>query len=118
MGRGLRELERVRRERRREGMEREKKAAGDGAAATTNGSDDNTVKISPKRGVQIAESSILYKEHQRLIVPALPFFRYQIADAHLHLIVALVSNNSILSVSAVRSIWGLLTGECNMFEEE
>lgn len=116
MGRGLRELERVRRERRREGMKREKKAAG--AAATTNGSDDNTVKISPKRGVQIAESSILYKEHQRLIVPALPFFRYQIADAHLHLIVALVSNNSILSVSAVRSIWGLLTGECNMFEEE
>ena len=98
-------------------MEREKKAAG-ASAAGANGSDDNTVKISPKRGVQIAESSILYKEHQRLIVPALPFFRYQIADAHLHLIVALVSNNSILSVSAVRSIWGLLTGECNMFEEE
>jgi hypothetical protein len=69
---------------------------------------ERTVK---KGSVQIAESSIAYKEDGKCVVPALPFFRYEIANVHLYLIVALVSSNSLLGVSAVRAIWKLLTGE-------
>ena len=89
MSNALRDLENVRRER-------------------------GTIDIKPtmaKKGVQIAESSIVYKEDQKYIVPSLPFFNYDIADVHLYLIVALVSNNSLLGVSAVRAIWKMLTGK-------
>jgi hypothetical protein len=69
---------------------------------------ERTVK---KGSVQIAESSIAYKEDGKCVVPTLPFFKYEIANVHLYLIVALVSSNSLLGVSAVRAIWKLLTGE-------
>lgn len=85
MSNALRELEMTRRER-----------------------NERTVK---KGSVQIAESSIVYKEDGKCVVPTLPFFRYDIADVHLYLIVVLVSSNSLLGVSAVRAIWKLLTGE-------
>ena len=71
--------------------------------------------VSTKGGVQIAESSILYKEDQKYVVPALPFVRYDVADAYLFLIVGMVSSNSLLGVSAVRAIWKLLTGEFDIF---
>ena len=72
----------------------------------------NATKEAPaKKGVHIAESSIVYKENTKYILPTMPFFRYDIADVHLYLIVALVSNNSLLGVSAVRAVWKLLTGK-------
>jgi hypothetical protein len=89
-----------------EGMRRERKNAHD-----CSNREGETAASAGRRGVQIAESSILYKEDQKYVAPVLPFFRYHIADVHLYLIVALVSNNSLLSVSAVRAIWKLLTGE-------
>lgn len=66
---------------------------------------------SPKKNcvVKIDESAIRHKEQMKYIIPTSPFFQYQIADAYLHLIITLISNNSILSVSAVRAIWTLLT---------
>ena len=106
----LTELEGVRRERGKssQGIELTKHGVGSG------GGDGRTAvtTTTPRRGVQIAESSIVYKEDQKYIVPTMPFFNYQIADVHLYLIVALVSNNSLLGVSAVRAIWKMLTGEC------
>lgn len=61
--------------------------------------------------VQISEECIRHKEDPKYIGPARPFFDYHVADAHLYLMVALVSNNSLLGVSAVRAIWKMLTGE-------
>ncbi|KAL7433136.1 hypothetical protein ACHAXM_003443 [Skeletonema potamos] len=68
-------------------------------------------QTNPKKNcvVKIDESAIRHKEQMKYIVPTSPFFQYQIADAYLHLIITLISNNSILSVSAVRAIWTLLT---------
>ena len=62
-----------------------------------------------KTKVKIDESAIQHKEQIKYIAPTQPFFQYQIADAYLHLIITLISSNSILSVSAVRAIWTLLT---------
>lgn len=59
--------------------------------------------------VKIDESAIQHKIQMKYIAPISPFFHYQIADAYLHLLITLISSNSILSVSAVRAIWTLLT---------
>lgn len=58
--------------------------------------------------VQIAEPSIRHKENVKYITPSIPYLSYSIADAYLHLIVSLISNNALLSVSAIRNIWNLL----------
>ncbi|KAL3779367.1 hypothetical protein HJC23_005227 [Cyclotella cryptica] len=97
MGGRLRDLEGLRKDRKND------QDCSNGEGETTAGA------FACRRGVQIAEASIIYKEDQKYIAPVLPFFRYHIADVHLYLIVALVSNNSLLSVSAVRAIWKLLT---------
>ncbi|KAL7492276.1 hypothetical protein ACHAWT_001964 [Skeletonema menzelii] len=62
-----------------------------------------------QKAVKIDPSAINHKHQIKYISPTQPFFQYQIADAYLHLIITLISTNSILSVSAVRAIWGLLT---------
>ena len=67
----------------------------------------STLSLSPRRNVQIAESSIRQKELKH-ITPALPYYDYSIADVYLKLLVTLVGNNSILSMSAIRAIWGML----------
>lgn len=63
---------------------------------------------SPPR-VHIAEEAIRRKERGKFVTPALPFYHYSIANAHLHLVLQMVSSNSILAKSAVRSLWGWLT---------
>ena len=62
-----------------------------------------------KSVVTIDESAIQHKIQNKYLVPTQPYYQYQIANIYLHLIISLISNNSILCVSAVRSIWGLLT---------
>lgn len=101
MSNGLKELEGARREREvAQGVDLAKRSGG-----------GEQTSAAPRRGVQIAESSIVYKEDQKYIVPTMPFFKYEIADVHLYLIAALVSNNSLLGVSAVRAIWKMLNGK-------
>ena len=62
-----------------------------------------------KSVVTIDESAIQHKIQNKYLSPTQPYYQYQIANIYLHLIISLISNNSILCVSAVRSIWGLLT---------
>ena len=59
--------------------------------------------------VRIDEPSLRRKERRSVVLPALPFYRHRVADAHLRLVVALVSSNAVFSVGAVRCLWGLLT---------
>ncbi|EJK64970.1 hypothetical protein THAOC_14237 [Thalassiosira oceanica] len=79
--------------------------------STTQGSNSqstvSTLSLSPRRNVQIAESSIRQKELKH-ITPALPYYDYSIADIYLKLLVTLVGNNNILSMSVIRAIWGML----------
>ena len=70
---------------------------------------NNNGKSSVTNRVKIDQSAIQHKEHNKYIAPTRPFFQYEIADVYLHLIIMLISSNSILSVSATRAIWGLLT---------
>ena len=66
-------------------------------------------KKKKKSVVTIDESAIQHKIQYKYLSPTQPYYNYQIANIYLHLIISLISNNSILCVSAVRSIWGLLT---------
>ena len=83
----------------------------DAQQSSTQGSNSqstvSTLSLSPRRNVQIAESSIRQKELKH-ITPALPYYDYSIADVYLKLLVTLVGNNNILSMSAIRAIWGML----------
>lgn len=110
-GNGVRELERIRRvEKLNAGSEREEEQRQHQLQRQLQSKEEataNTTKSKPK--VTISQSAILHKQYTKYIVPTQPFFHYEIADAYLHLIITLISSNSILCVSAVRAIWSLLT---------
>ncbi|KAL7547988.1 hypothetical protein ACHAWF_011262 [Thalassiosira exigua] len=91
---GLRRVEAARGERRKRAA-REAAAVGGG-------------RRSPMT-VRIAEPSLRLKEDAKHVAPPMPYFRYQVADAHLRLLVGLASHNAVLSLSVVRSLWGRLT---------
>lgn len=59
--------------------------------------------------VQIAESSIRHKEDAQFIIPNAPYFDYSMADAHLRLLITLVSCNSTYGPPVVRALWRLIT---------
>ena len=125
----LRQLDKIRRERKkkREALIMNNVASSSSSDATTKeeaasqdssqsssllSSSSSTKKQQQRttRGVIIAESSIRHKENTRYIPSLFPYLSYKIANVYLNLLVTLVSNNSLLSVSATRSIWNLLTG--------
>ena len=76
---------------------------------TNNSNNNNSTTTTMNGRVQISESSIRHKENTKFVIPHLPYFQYRIADAHLSLLVTLVSHNASFSLSAVRSLWGMLT---------
>merc|ERR1719223_805347 len=94
----LRELDRIR-------LNRKKKAALTIASSpyVTTPTKSNTKK---KPSVQISEHSIRHKENVKYLIPNSPYFSYSMADVYLHLLITLISNNSVLSMSAIRSLWG------------
>jgi len=61
-----------------------------------------------KKSIKLSESSLQHKENIKYITPTIPYYNYSIANVYIHLLVTLVGNNSLLSVSAVRSLWKLL----------
>jgi len=64
---------------------------------------------SSKKSIKLSESSLQHKENIKYITPTIPYYNYSIANVYIHLLVTLVGNNSLLSVSAVRSLWKLVT---------
>jgi len=61
-----------------------------------------------KKSIKLSESSLQHKENIKYITPTIPYYNYSIANVYIHLLVTLVGNNTLLSVSAVRSLWKLL----------
>jgi RNA polymerase I-specific transcription initiation factor RRN3 len=76
--------------------------------STTTNRQSSANNLSPK-AVQIAEPSIRHKEDTQYILPNILYFNYSIADAHLRLLIALVSCNSTYGPPVVRTLWTLLT---------
>ncbi|KAL7471672.1 hypothetical protein ACHAXS_011964 [Conticribra weissflogii] len=108
--RGLRDLERARVRRANEAqmqMQMQMQMPSH-SQSKSSCSQSHSPSRSPPR-VQIDESSIRRKERTTFVTPVLPFVRYSIADAHLHLVLQMVSSNAVLAKSAVRSVWGWLT---------
>ena len=68
----------------------------------------NRNNSSKKKSIKLSESSLQHKENIKYITPTIPYYNYSIANVYIHLLVTLVGNNSLLSVSAVRSLWKLL----------
>ena len=108
-GVGVEELRRIdiaRRERRKRNTNNS--TNGQNYATTTTNNKGSSSNNSPK-AVQIAEPSIRHKEDTQYILPNAPYFNYSIADAHLRLLIALVSCNSTYGPPVVRTLWTLLT---------
>ena len=82
----------------------------DGEKTTESTSTTSIIKKSNKpKQVKIDPTAINHKHQIKYIIPTTPFLHYHIADTYCHLLITLISTNSILSVSAVRAIWNLLT---------
>ncbi len=126
-GNGLRELngiwrvdraaalknEKEQREQQREQQQQSNHTDKDGDRTTESTTTTTTTTIIKKsnkaKQVKIDPTAINHKHQIKYIIPTTPFLRYHIADTYCHLLITLISTNSILSVSAVRAIWNLLT---------
>jgi len=69
---------------------------------------NRTNSTTKKKSIKLSESSLQHKENIKYITPTIPYYNYSIANVYIHLLVTLVGNNSLLSVSAVRSLWKLV----------
>ena len=104
----LRRIDMARRERRKRNTDNSTNRRYYDTTTTNNNNKGSSGNNSPK-AVQIAEPSIRHKEDTQYILPKAPYFNYSIADAHLRLLIALVSCNSTYGPPVVRTLWTLLT---------